>query len=346
MNNKGILYNEYKFEDFILDGSFVNFATNKNEFDIKKWEKRLSQNPENKEIALKAKKLISQLRFKKQELSVDLINEEWQKLSNRLLLNKKTFSVKRKTVFRREMWKYAAAASIILVFLSTIYFLLDKPKSDKIIAYNDIFVPKGEIKRVFLPDSTLVFINSDSKFSYAKNFGEKIREVFLEGEAWFDVTHNAKMPFIVHAPENDITVLGTAFNVFAYPNENIFRTSLERGKVSVSHNNKEAVELKVNQTYFLLKNSQQSKICETEDIQSYSSWKEGKTAFKNQPFSVILRKLERSHNVVFVIQNQRVADCKYTGAFSIGDDINSILEVIKLPTAFEYEIVNDSVIIK
>jgi transmembrane sensor len=181
---------------------------------------------------------------------------------------------------------------------------------------------------------------------YDSNFGKKRREVFLEGEAWFDVKHDKKKPFIVHTQENDITVLGTSFNVYAYPSENTFRTSLERGKISVSHSDIETVKLKENQTYLLTKNSLKPEICESENIQSYSSWKEGETVFRNQPFSEILRNLERTHNVAFNLLNKEVGSIKFTGNFSTKDNISTILEVIKLPMAFEYVIVNDTITIK
>lgn len=346
MNSKSILNTKYKFEDFVLDDSFVNFATNKNQADIAKWEKWFLQNPENSEIALKAKILISQLRFKKQELSDDFVSDEWLKLSIRLHLHEISQPRNNRTIFIKRMGQYAAAVSILMLFASAFYYFTSSSKKDRNIVYQELIVKKGEVKNVLLSDGTMVFINSDSKLKYEENFGEKPREVYLEGEAWFDVNHNADIPFIVHTQENDITVLGTAFNVYAYPNENTFRASLERGKISVSCCNNETVELKENQTYLFFKNSKETKICDTENTQSYSSWKVGETVFRNQPFTEILLNLERSHNVTFNLLNEKVADIKFTGNFSTKDDIITILEVIKLPMAFEYEIVNDTIIIK
>lgn len=346
MNVKNTNYCDYKFDDFVFDDSFINYAINKNQTDIIKWEKWLSQNPKNKKTAIEAKILIQRFRFKNKELSSDFIKDEWLKLKNRLNINEIALPVKKITVIRRNFWQYAAAASLILFFIGAIYYFTYGPKCEEIAEYHEFIVPKGEIKKTLLPDSSLVFINSDSKLKYNNCFGEEQREVFLEGEASFDVKHNAEKPFIVHTQENDITVLGTSFNVYAYSNENIFRASLERGKISVSHNNEETVELRVNQTYLLLRNSNESKIFETSNVQSFSSWKEGKIIFRNLQFTAILRKLERSHNVIFNLQNKEVGNCKYTGTFTTEDDINTILRVMKLTTLFEYEIVNDTVIIK
>jgi len=346
MNDKSTYYQDYEFDDFVFDDSFINYATNKSQVDVTKWEQWLSNNPINKETAIDAKILICNLRFKKQELSNEFVKNEWLGLRDRLNLDETKTPIKNKTVFRKMIWQYAAVASLVLFLVSAIYFLSSTPKREGVVDYCEVVVPKGEIKKIFLPDGTLVFINSDSKLKYSNLFGEDQREVFLEGEACFDVKHNTNKPFIVHTQENDVTVLGTAFNIYAYPDENIFRASLERGKISVSHNNEQAVGLEPNQTYLLIRNSNQAEVFENADVQACSSWKDGIIAFRNLRFTDILRRLERSHNVIFKLQNKEVGNCKYTGTFTTEDGIDIVLEVIKLTTPFEYENLNDTIVIK
>ncbi len=345
MKHKNKDYKNYNLEDFICDESFKEFANKSNQIHINKWEAWLAENPQKKATATEAKLLIHHLRFNKQELPTEVISEEWLKLSKRLKLNESTPIVKKKSAFRR-FAPYAAAASILLFLFSAFYFLNVKPKEEIIIAFNEIVVPKGEIQRIILPDSSLVYINSDSKLSYSENFGETTRDVFLEGEAWFDVKHSPNKAFVVHSGENDIKVLGTAFNVYAYPEENIYRASLERGKISISHKNEKITDLDVNQSFTFFKDNNQFEVTNSENIQMCSSWINGRTVFCNQSFNEILRKLGRSHNVVFDLQNDQVGKCKYTGVFSNEDDIETILGVIKLPTAFEYVKVNDTIVIK
>lgn len=346
MIEKKTSYKDYKIEDFVCDDSFTNFVTNSNQQDVSKWGKWLSHNPKNRETALNAKILILYLRFKKRELSTDFIKDEWLKLKGRLNLSESTPPVKKRTIIKRKIWQYAAAASVLLIFAGAFYYLTLTPKFDEVVDYKEVIVPKGEIKKVLLSDGTLVFVNSDSRLKYDHSFSGEQREVFLEGEAWFDVKHITKKPFVVHTLENDITVLGTAFNVYAYHNENVFIASLERGKISVSHNNEKAVELKANQSYLFIKDSNKSKIVETSNIESYSAWKDGKLVFRNQRFIDILQKLERSHNMVMSLQNKEVGNCRYTGTFYYEDDITTILDVIKLPTPFDYEVLGDTIIIK
>jgi ferric-dicitrate binding protein FerR (iron transport regulator) len=346
MTNIKTNYNNYELDDFACDISFINYVQKNNSEDVIKWEKWFSQNHKNEIEAQKAKTLILHLHFKKNNLSKEFINTEWNKLSKRLELTKKNKETKTLNFLNNNWWKSVAAACLLLISFGSFYYFFFQKNNIETITLSEIIVPKGEIKKVMLPDGTLVFINSDSKLSYDNLFSQKTREVYLEGEAFFDVKHNPEKPFIVKTVENRIRVLGTAFNIYAYPNEDIYRASLERGKILISHKdeNKE-YELKVNQSYLLLRGSNQSKIFETKSIETYSSWKNGNIDFKNQSFTNILRVLERTHNIVFILQNHNLGNCKYTGNFNTKDDINTILGVIKLPTPFEYEIHNDTIII-
>ena len=308
---------EYQLEDFLLDDSFVNFASNKNQDDITKWEDWFAQNPINSKVAIEAKMLITKLQYRKQYLSNDFVKDEWHKLSQRLHLNDIKIPKKNNTFFLKKIGRYAAAASILMFLATAIYYFSASSIKDSEIIYQELYVAKGESKNLTLPDGTIVFINSDSRIRYEENFGATDREVFLEGEAWFDVSHHEDIPFIVHTQENDIRVLGTAFNVYAYPNENIFRTSLERGKISLTHKGGNQIELKPKQTYTLLKNSKEVKIIETEHIEAYSAWKNGDIIFNNHPFTDIIKTLDRTHNITFILQNKNVGKCKYTGCFTI-----------------------------
>ena len=346
MNAENTNYNEYKIDDFVFDDSFVSYANNKNQADILKWEKWLSDNPKNKETALEAKLLIQHFYFKNKKLSGDFINNEWLKLKGRLNISEIEVPVKETPIYRKKSWQLAGVATLVVLFVSAFFYFNSTPKCKEFVEFHEIIVPKGEIKKTELPDGSIVFLNADSKLIYDHCYGVELREVYLDGEASFDVKHIEGKPFIVNTEENTITVLGTAFNVYAHNSENIFRTSLERGAISISHNDEKMVELKVNQTYLLLRNSDEVTIFETADVGSFSSWKKGDVVFSNMRFKDILKKLERSHNVTFNLQNQEVGMSRFTGTFTTDDDIITILEIIKLTTNFEYEIVRNTVIIK
>ena len=336
---------DYKFEDFISDESFLDYAKGTNPDNIKLWESRLAETPDKYKTAIEAKFFIQLISFKKQSLSQEFITEEWNRLNKRLNINnKRTITGFKK--YKIKIWQYAAVFAFLMVLAGSVFFSDYIFNTNDKIAYNEIITPKGQIKNILLPDGSLVFLNSDTKLKYKSNFGTKKREVFLEGEAFFDVTQNPRKPFIVYTSENTVKVLGTAFNVSAYPDENIHQISLERGKISISHDKGKSLLLNPDETYLLLCNKNQSKIFKTENVEIYSSWKDGKIIFRNQRFADIVRKLERSHNIVINIQNTKIENLRYTGEFNINDDVRMILGIISLTTPVNYEIKNDTIFIR
>ena len=336
---------DYKFEDFISDESFLDYAKGTNPDNIKLWESRLAENPDKHKTATEAKNFIQLINFKKQSLSQEFITEEWNRLNKRLNINnKRTITGFKK--FKIKILQYAAVFAFLMVLAGSVFFSDYIFNINNKIAYTEIITPKGQIKNILLPDGSLVFLNSDTKLKYKSTFGTKKREVFLEGEAFFDVTQNSRKPFIIYTSENIVKVLGTAFNVSAYPDENIHQISLERGKISISHDKGKSAILNPDETYLLLCNKNQSKIFKTKNVEIYSSWKDGKIIFRNQRFADIARKLERSHNIVISIQNTKIENLRYTGEFNINDDIRKILEIIGHTTPVNYEIKNDTIFIR
>ena len=316
-------FSDYKFEDFISDESFLDYAKGTNPDNIKLWESLLAENPDKHKIATEAKKFIQLINFKKQSLSQEFINKEWNRLNKRLNIdNQRTITGFKK--YKIKIWQYAAAFAFLIALAGSVFFSDFIFNTNNKIAYNEIITPKGQIKNILLPDGSLVFLNSGTKLKYESSFGTKKREVFLEGEAFFDVTHDSHKPFFVHTSENTVKVLGTAFNISAYSDENIHQISLERGKISILHDKEKSAMLNANQTYLLLCNKNQSKIFKTENIEMYSSWKDGKIIFRNQRFADIAQKLERSHNIVINIQNTKIENLRYTGEFNINDDVMKI----------------------
>lgn len=341
-------YSNYKLKDFISDETFCNYARGLNNDDVKfkAWEDWMQGNAKNKKIAEDAKRHIQLLSFKKKSLPDDYINKEWLRLTTKIDFNKQEIILKPNKKFKIKAWRNVAAVFLILCLLSVLFFQKSFFSQGDKIVYQKIVVPKGQIKKILLPDNSIVILNSDTKLKYSDNFGKKKREVFLEGEAYFDITHNSAKPFIVHTCENTIQVIGTAFNVSSFPDNNIHFVSLERGKIKLAENEVEHYSnLYPNQIYLLIRKSNQSKIFKSQDIKLYSSWKEGEIRFVNQTFVDITTKLERSHNIIFNIKNNKIKNCRYTGKFTRKQNIESILKIIKLTTPFNYEIENDTIII-
>lgn len=131
--------------------------------------------------------------------------------------------------------KIAVAASVAALILCSFFFFRPDPSQKHNLAVNEVATKPGAKTSFLLPDGSKVWLNSESKLEYKSNFNDSIREVTLEGEAFFDVVKDKKHPFVVHTSDIDIRVLGTAFNVKSYPKETSIEATLIRGLIEITN---------------------------------------------------------------------------------------------------------------
>jgi len=222
---------------------------------------------------------------------------------------------------KRLLQKVARIAAVFLIsalVLGAGYYLHNHATNKEA---NDIsvFVPYGQKKQLSLPDGTRVWINSGSSISYPKKFQKKYREVKLSGEAYFDVTKDAHHPFIVETNEVNIEVLGTAFNVSAYPGGRTIKTTLVRGKVLAYHNSSKEI---ITDHVFLFPGEQavyfrQQKNFQLKKVNAKlaGSWKDGKLLFNDTPLSEVVKSLNRWYNVDIQIQDPGIENYVYSVDF-------------------------------
>ena len=149
---------------------------------------------------------------------------------------------KEKPGIRRYLTVFSKVAAILLICLGSVYFIYEKAKPnghvEQAIVKNTDWqtkqTNKGAKSTIFLQDGTKVILNADSKLRFPKSFSGATREIYLTGEAFFDVAHNAAMPFIIHTDKMNIKVLGTEFNVKSYPEDSAYETTLIRGSIEVT----------------------------------------------------------------------------------------------------------------
>jgi ferric-dicitrate binding protein FerR (iron transport regulator) len=216
-----------------------------------------------------------------------------------------------------------------------------------ILTYNELVVPYGKKMKLILSDSTVVHINSGSRLKYPVKFLEnKYRKVFLEGEAFFEVTKSTTAPFIVNTDKIDIRVLGTKFNVSAYLDDEQVNTVLVEGSVELSTSDHSAV----GDEKFLLvpgqigswnKSMDNMKIAET-DVNEYTSWINGQIIFKIRPFPEILKVLERHYNVS-ITNNYRLLDNQQFFAKFDTETIEQVLTYFQNSTPFHYTRTGDKI---
>ncbi|WP_321290522.1 FecR domain-containing protein [uncultured Sunxiuqinia sp.] len=210
---------------------------------------------------------------------------------------------------------------------------------------NQLVIPYGNRSKIILSDGTTVWLNAGSRLIYPEVFGVKNREVTLYGEAFFDVSHNETKPFIVKTTDLNIRVLGTRFNVNAYPDDYTIQTTLEEGSISVKKREAGLFErelvLKPNQQYVFNRQTEASKVNRV-DAQSYLIWTEGLLRFNDEQFSRIVRKVERYYNVLVSIDSPVLAREKITGKLDLSQGIDETLEYLSRVSQTNYKKENES----
>lgn len=240
----------------------------------------------------------------------------------------------KKNYFIREFLKIASLI-IITVGVTAALFSIDEDKDDVNIAMQTITVPAGQRVNLDLPDGTNVWLNAGTKMQYPVSFMQGKREVILDGEAYFEVAHNEKSPFVVHTHALDVEVLGTKFNVEAYSKRKVFETSLIQGKVRVKSPDNEKVSVTLHPNYKTTLKSGKLVVSKIDDYNVYR-WKEGLYCFKNKPFAEIMQDLERYYDLNIQLDKQGIAKVALTGKFRISDGLDYALRVLQNDVAFSY----------
>ena len=218
-------------------------------------------------------------------------------------------------------------------------------RSNKLI-YNTIIIPKGGEYKLTLSDGTKIWMNSNSKLRYPSEFGNGIRKVYLEGEAYFEVARDEKHPFVVDVTRAEVKVLGTSFNVNAYKDQEEIVTTLVEGKVLVNDDlrgmNQEL--LPNDQLCFNKLSGKTSK--RVVDPHLFTAWKDGRFVFENRCLEDIMTRLSRWYDVdVFFLSNS-IKQLNYTGDVARYDDINTILDMIEVTKKVKFTIKDRSVMIE
>lgn len=194
---------------------------------------------------------------------------------------------------------------------------------------NTLKVPRGGEYQLVLSDGTKVWLNSETELSYSVPFVGEKRHVNLKGEAYFDVAPNKDMPFVVSSGNQEIQVLGTEFNVSAYPNENQTVTTLVEGKVQVANGQSEQKKYLLPNEQSILNKTTQNIEKHTVDVYPYIAWKDGRFVFNNVTLEEFLSKMSRWYNVEVVFNDESLKTIRFTGDLPRYNDMTSILKIIE-----------------
>lgn len=209
---------------------------------------------------------------------------------------------------------------------------------------NIIQVPRGGEYELILPDGTHVWINSDSELSFPVHFTNEKREVLLSGEAYFDVAKMKDCPFIVKTKDLAIKVLGTEFNIQAYPDADIIETTLCRGSVSVSDGRSDITLQPSQQAVYAKENKSLS--TRKVDVRLYTTWRNGIFMFENKPLEEIMTTLSRWYNINVFYANSAVKSFHFTGDLERYNDFQKTLSMIEKATSIKFIINGNTVTVE
>lgn len=349
-------------EELIIDDSFHNYCFQKNRADIFYWEQFVRSNPSQKEKIEEAKKIVLglhvmlQRKYSGEKESTDFTNGKNKS-------HGKIFSVKK-------IFRYAAAvAAVLIVILISRKLFNSSHISSKVlkgqmasnITSPEIFLYKttnGERKMITLSDHTKIWLNAASELRVDTNFGKENREVYLSGEALFEVIHNEALPFIVHTDKYDVKDLGTVFNVKAYAGDKESETSLIKGKVEIHiANGSKKIFLSPNQKA-VVNNFDESVLKEKSSLKNpvstevvllpltydqkdsavvETAWSRNKLEIVNENFYEIKDQLERWFNVKINIKDEAVGKYPFTATFE-KENIQEVLQALQYAYHFNYSI--------
>lgn len=270
----------------------------------------------------------------------------------------------RRVIYRVIGWVSAVAAACVLGWYAYCYFPFASEDVNTAQAQNTVSTKKGSKSKIQLPDGTQVWLNADSKITYNENFQDKLREVQLSGEAFFDVVRDESRPFIIHTNVIDVKVLGTAFNVRSYADEKNTETSLIRGSVEITlrNNPDKKIILKPNDK-LIVDNTEAKAETASADIapdkhrSNRSSlltlrkvsfkenesgaletlWVKNKLAFDKEPMEDIALKIERWYDVKVIMPDDRIRKTEYSGIFE-NENLEQLMEALQLTGNFHYRI--------
>lgn len=333
------------FYELLSDEGFQNGIFNFDSFDSDGKKAFVRQYSIDQEEFVKARAVLSGLSFKEVSFSEEELDYLWERLDigrgkGAKLANAKTT--------RLAGWLYRAAAVLLIPLLIASAWLFyqntqlksfNKESIGRLAGvYNTVAAPVGGRAKAVLPDGSEVWLNSGSSVQYPVLANPAYREVKLTGEAFFKVVKNPHQPMFVHAPGVQVKVYGTTFNMNAYDENGVIETILIDGAISLVKLNKEgdpeSTEYKMKPGEVGRLNRQQNTISidRAANPEVFTGWVNGKYVFRNQSFRNILKRLEKIHNVTFVLEDKSLGDYSFNATFE-DQNIDRIMEIfaVSLP---------------
>lgn len=257
-----------------------------------------------------------------------------RKYFDTIILKQRTSSavqmVKRRLHIHRFVKESIKIAAVAIIAFATAFFWAQG--TDQSSQKSIVSTRQGQMANVQLPDGTHVWLNSNTRLEYPEHFADDKRRVVVDGEAYFEVFHNAKQPFVVKTSRSEIEVLGTKFYVEDYPNSDRVETALIEGSVMVTAGNS---TLQLKPSFKAVFQDGRMVAEKISDFDTYR-WREGLICFKSKPFAEILGEFEKYYGMKIIMGNNKVSNPALTGKFRLTDGLEYALQVLQRDVKFTY----------
>ena len=348
----------FNVEDFLIDNTFQAYCAGTDQSCVEYWENWLKANPDQQAVIFEAKRLYLILSGHKKPL-----NSQLSVFKNSIEKRMKKPVAFTKT---KHVWYIAAAIALLLCMP---YFLENKlGKVMPHTGFKTSFTTKaGERKRILLSDGSVVLLNAKSSLTLSESFNDREREVKLIGEAYFDVNHNKEKPFKVITEDFDIKVLGTTFNVKAYPNDPTSEATLINGLIHMEGKGtkRSSITLRPSQKVvfhrevlpeIIKKDGSKlpTHVSSEISINHYTkvndtsiaemAWTENRIEILDQNFDEVKSVLERWYDVQIQFSDEDLKDYRFTATFH-NENIKQVLNALQKASHFKYEIEGKKIII-
>lgn len=267
--------------------------------------------------------------------------KSFSRLMARIQPDNNSIDIFRQRANRYRIWMAAATVAMLIAMSGWLYNIVLDSEPAFIVASNNT----GIVQKVTLPDGTIINLNTCSRLTYPENFSGKSREVFLDGEAYFDVAHDKRHPFIVRAGELKIRVLGTKFNVNASTLVPQITATLIEGSIEAV-TGKKNILMKPNQQLKYDTSSGRVSLTELTNASREIRWTQNVWVLSDTPLLDICQRLEQQFNIKIIIMNDELIGKSFTGEFYTNESLESILKTMQISTPFEYEYKGKNIILK
>lgn len=269
-------------------------------------------------------------------------HEALKKVSERI---DKTLHERKPLIIRYPIIKIYRYAAVFLILVVSTLIISRIFLNQSVPVITEVLVPNGTTREIVFPDSSIVFLDSGSFLTYNDHFGDKLREVNLEGEGYFEITRNPQIPFIVHAGDAVIKVIGTKFNVRAWKLSHMVKVVVEEGKVlfySKDDSEDKSVIIAKNQLSTLPENGKPQKP-QVVDVSQYLSWMNHAMVFQNVTLNEVLQQLERWYDLTISIEDKSLLFVPVTINITGQHPVDTYLSLIGSIFGMKYKIAGNNV---